>query len=497
MTRFATPTANGVSAINVSSMNDKTLNRLFFIAGFLTLVIYYGLIHPLVPFDTDDWLNLTISRPFYPSLHCWNPTKVFPERLEPAVAFIAARYVSSLTGDYVNALIMVNAIVVSFFITLYLYLVQRLLTHRFHLSKSTSFCIVIVFTLLHFLILKTGNAGNDYLWYAEDSNCYYHYIVSNLLNACLVLWLMTNDTRTLMKGWRTAILLLISYFALCSNLYSTVILIAYVGAILLYDLIASPKDKPQWLILYIRQHLYFLMLIVLWLGVQLIEINGIRANTYGHVDDSLSEYILLTVQSLLAVRFNVGTVILLSLVILTAKAYDTISGGHTTFHIGKRQVLLLLSATLSLLYLILLSSKVKPENVQKGQVIFSWTFYLLLLAIICLGYLCSKTKILRCLLPLAILLLVFNIRNIRTEYLGVQCLWGTNEYECIATDRDIINQVRYAEALGMDTVAISVPKFDLKDNWPLAFDCGFAVGNTLRKHAVTQRHLKTSFVFDE
>ena len=49
-------------------MKDKTLNRLLFFIGFLILVFYYGLIHPLVPFDTDDWINVTISRPLYPSL---------------------------------------------------------------------------------------------------------------------------------------------------------------------------------------------------------------------------------------------------------------------------------------------------------------------------------------------------------------------------------------------------------------------------------------------
>ena len=85
-------------------MKNKTLNRLLFLIGFLTLVFYYGLIHPLVPFDTDDWINLTISRPLYPSLHSWNPTKVFPERLEPAAATVAV--VALFGNDFMNRLLM-------------------------------------------------------------------------------------------------------------------------------------------------------------------------------------------------------------------------------------------------------------------------------------------------------------------------------------------------------------------------------------------------------
>lgn len=497
MIRFATTTVIGKLDTRTKTMKDKKLNRLLFFAIFLAFVIYYGLIHPLVPFDTDDWMNMTISRPFYPSLHCWNPTKVFPERLEPAAATIAARFVAPIIGDYVNALIFVNAIVVSFFITLYLYLVQRLLTDRFRLSLPCSFCIVVLYAIIHFLILKTKETGNDYLWYAEDCNCYHHYIVSNLLCASLVLWLMLCDVNKLMKGWRVIVLVIVTYFALCSNLYSTVILIAFVGAKLVYELLAHNKKESKWLGNYIKRHSYFLVVLFLWLVVQLIEINGIRANTYGHVDDSLWEYIQLSTQNLLALRFNIGIITILTLVLLGAKSYHTLVDHHRMNHIGKQQVILLLAAFLSLLYLILLSSKVKPENMLKGQIVFSWVFFLLLLIILCLGYLCSRIKWFRCLLPLFFFLLVFNIRNVKSEFLGVQCLWGTTEYECIDKNRDIINQVRFAEAMGRDSVIIRVPKFEYKDNWPLAFDCGFAVGYTLRKHVVVRRHLKTTFSLEE
>ena len=477
-------------------MKDKTLNRLLFITGFLILLFYYGLIHPLVPFDTDDWMNLTITRPFYPSLHCWNPTKVFPELLEPTVAKIAVRFITPVIGDYVNALIIANAIVISFFITVYLFLIQKLLTYRFKLSLICSFFVVVIFALLHFFVLKTKPTGNDYLWYAEDCNCYYHYIVSNLLCSILVLCLMIFDVKTLSKGWRAFILGIVTYFALCSNLYSTVILIAYAGATLIYDLVASKKSEAKWMTTYIQQHSYYLIVMLLWLVVQMIEVNGIRANSYGHVDDSLYEYIWLSIQNLFAVRFNIVVLVFVFISIVGAKTYDIFIGHHGILHIGKRQVIILLAAVLSLLYLTLLSSKVNPENMKKGQVIFSWAFYFLLMTILCLGYLCSKIKGIRCLLPLAIIIVVFIIQNIRSEFLGVQCLWGTSEYECIYTNRDIIDQVRFTEALGQDSVTIHVPKFDYKDNWPLASDCSFSIGNTLSKHKIIRRKLKSSFDFE-
>jgi O-antigen ligase len=94
--------------------------------------------------------------------------------LEPVVAMFAVRFITPIIGDYINALILANAIVVSFFITCYLYFVQKLLNDKFQLSPLSNFCIIVLFVLLHFLILKTKETGNDHLLYAEDCNCYYH-----------------------------------------------------------------------------------------------------------------------------------------------------------------------------------------------------------------------------------------------------------------------------------------------------------------------------------
>ena len=491
------PMENGELVIRIPTMKNKILYRLLLVLSFIAFIFFFGQIHPLVPFDTDDWMNMSIERPLHPSLNWWNPTKVFPENLEPAVAMLAASFIASIIGDYINALILTNALVVSFFITCYLYFVQKLLNDKFRLSPLSNFCIMALFVLLHFLLLKTKETDNDYLLYAEDCNCYYHYIIPNLLCSCLVLWLMRHESFDWKNYIQTTIIILITYLALCSNLYSTVILIAYIGAKLLYDLFKCNKKERRWMVIFIKQYAYGIIVIFLWLIVQLIEVNGIRANAYGHVNDPFAEMVMSTIKSSFVVQFNIGVVFFAALTFLSAKILDYKSGQHSIFHIGKRQIVILLATILSFLYLILLSSKVKPENMQKGEVIFSYTFFILLLLILSVGYLCSRIKVLRYFLPLLILLVTFNIRNVRSAFLGVQCLWGTSEYECIAYDRNFIDQVRHSEALGQDSVTILVPKFDLKDNWPLAFDSSEGICVTLSKHSVIKRYIKSDFKLQE
>ena len=140
------------------------------------------------------------------------------------------------------------------------------------------------------------------------------------------------------------------------------------------------KNANRWLVLYIRRHAYYLIVLLLWWLIQLIEMNGKRANTYGHLEDSMFDFFPQTVQALFTIHFNFGVIAFVTLALVGAKAQNILCGDHKILHIGKRQIIILLAAFLSLVYLVLLSSEVNPDNIQKGQIIFSWIFFLLLLS---------------------------------------------------------------------------------------------------------------------
>ena len=92
---------------------------LFYLLLFLGFFIFFAEVHPIIPFDADDWINMSFNRKAVPSLNYWNPTKVFPECFQPLVGLFAAYVVSPLVGDYLNALVYSHAITVSLFIILY------------------------------------------------------------------------------------------------------------------------------------------------------------------------------------------------------------------------------------------------------------------------------------------------------------------------------------------------------------------------------------------
>ena len=78
---------------------------IFFGLIFLSIVIFFTTAHPLVPYDGDDWLNLSILRKTVPMTGAYNPIKVLPETLFPLVGLVAAYVVYPLIGDYILSLI--------------------------------------------------------------------------------------------------------------------------------------------------------------------------------------------------------------------------------------------------------------------------------------------------------------------------------------------------------------------------------------------------------
>lgn len=198
---------------------------------FIIFFVFYAKIHPIVPFDNDDWDTMVAMRGFYPSMSCWNPTRLFPECLQPVVATISAFVITPMVGDYIYAMVYCNAFIVSLFILLFLYSCHRLLTRHFGMGDLCSCALLSIFVLFHFLILRQETGLSDYLWYSLDQDCYYYYTIPNLLCSSLVIYLISRGNQLPHSVRGRSILFILTYLGLCSNLFSTIILTAYVGAV--------------------------------------------------------------------------------------------------------------------------------------------------------------------------------------------------------------------------------------------------------------------------
>ena len=468
-------------------------NWIFYTLLFFFFFVFFSLIHPLIPFDSDDWINMGMARRAYPSFAYWNPTKVFPECFEPFVAMFAAYFIAPIIGDYLNALTFTNAAVVSLFIIIYLYSFQRLLEHKYKIGKLFVFSIVVLFAILHFLILKTEWANNEHLWYSHDCNCYYHYTIPNLLCASLVMWLMRNNINTLGNRLSIGILGFVSYLALCSNLYSTIILTAYLGSVLLIDFLHVNHKEPCWITAFVKYHWYPLLIILLWFIIQLIEVNGRRATSYGHLDRPLLEEVALTFNYFLHIQYNPKVIILIIIVFGGATIYYFSNRKKQLAHFGKTPFVLLCSLILSTTYLILLSSRVVSTYILRGDVIFAYAFFLLLLITLCICYLSVNVRYVKMIIPILFFFAILEFNTQGNLFKDVQFKYGLTAQNCLHLNHSYIKQICEADKHGKDTVIIQVPRFNDDDNWPLSIDLSKSIGTTLYKHNITRRNITTLY----
>lgn len=90
--------------MKVNNSNEKKANILFFSLIFIITLVFFTLIHPLYIFDSDDWINIGLERPFIPDTNCFNPIKVFPEILFPLVSIFSTKVFYPLTGDFIGCI---------------------------------------------------------------------------------------------------------------------------------------------------------------------------------------------------------------------------------------------------------------------------------------------------------------------------------------------------------------------------------------------------------
>ena len=120
-------------------------SSLFLILVFIACYVFFYVIHPLAPIDSDDWEFLSKFRLSLPLFNVWNPTRVFPEILQASCGYIAAYVIYHIINDYYNSLVVVNAVVVSAAITVYARFFKVLMEKRFNRTAQQSILLTTLF----------------------------------------------------------------------------------------------------------------------------------------------------------------------------------------------------------------------------------------------------------------------------------------------------------------------------------------------------------------
>ncbi len=432
-------------------------------AVFLSAFVLFAELQPFVIFDTDDWQNISFTRKAIPSPAAQNPTRVFPEIMMPLCANVAAYVIMPLCGvDFVDAFTIVCAMIASLFITVYVGLFYALVRKRCFLEVGTGVLVTAFFYLLHFIVLSQG----VHLFYANSPTNLFYYVLSGLLCASIVLYLMRIDMLDTLFTKRDivkkGVFIAMLYLALISNLFASVIIAAYVGLDLILGLLKTVRRKSG-IEDFFKQSIPKLIVLLAWLIVQFLETLGRRAHTMSETATGLAG-----VGEVCGMLINCDyDVLFIGLVAVIAVAFLFVRvrvKGDVFCGVAMRCIdVCCASAVIVGCYLVLICAFSESAYIRRPDVLFSLFFFIITAMALAIGIFVKCWPHIVLALPIAILFLVcyFHPESDSVAY-------GLTSEDRGAIARDIIEQVQKGVENGDGAITVRVPAFDSVDNWPLS-----------------------------
>lgn len=487
----------------MNAKKKKCLEALWYFAVFAFFFLWFTRIHPLIIFDGDDWTYIAYTRRAIPIWGAWNPAKVFPEVLMPFFSNIILHTLVPLTGDYITGFTLGHALVVSGFITVYAWCLVTIVRRSFSLSRLNSLLVGTLFLVFHFLVFRSKEYGNGYLFHCLDLNCYYNYLLPAIANCCLLMVMMDRSRfeafLSKANATYTGLFYLALYFTIFSNLVDSGILAAYAGSCLLLSLLKQIK-KFQ-LKSYVKENTVWLVTLLMWLVSAIYELSGGRASEVSGFSPlkqlrssiyCLKDAISTCSPVFWACSFTIILLAAVQFLLTRQKGEDE----KTLFH--HFLTLLVGGAALSV-YTVMLCSTTWAGHLYRSEYLFPLFFYGFLLVFLALGYLLKKQSAAAFLLPFLLVVLISDINTSGHTFLNSH----PTDYPtatCADISRDIVNQYLEADAAGLYETTIYVPMHVLnpetEDNWPHSLFLMPRIGSALYEQGILSRPISATFVAD-
>lgn len=449
---------------------DRWTGMIFIGMMFLFFLFFFSKLYPIVISTTDDYYALANHRHVFPTWHGSQPIRVFAEVFMPLASQGASLLFRLFGGNIFDYLTFGYA----FCVAAAMAGLVGVLYHMFRKAgvPALQTCAgLVIFLLMHFWIFKQRQQdGNLYMLYTEYACTYFYYVIPNLMNCILVVWLHTDrDVHELFrpgKYLKKGLFVLFAYFCIFSNIWAGAILAVYLGVRLVSDGIAAIRGKKSfrgWF----REHYVILLLLIVWLVSQVFEMNGVRAagigqsisETFGNIWDAAMRMLR---QVNIRYAFFCGLVIAGGLVFfILHKDWKSLA------LMGK----LFAALVLFIVYFLLSCSKVGTYYVDgRPDVFYGAFFFGGVMVLICLFELLKSIPAVKLVLPFLILFILVECNSMgRTYKDSVVSFRGETLEQHRRVNQDILDQLQQAEAAGQRETKIYVPDYGNVDNWPYAF----------------------------
>lgn len=470
---------------------SKIITFLTVILTFTVSFVFLYKIRPLGIYDSDDWNYVSYTRSLFPNPLEWNPTRILPETWPSLLGIISSYVVYPIKGDYIQSMTFTLAFFVAAMIGIMGYFLTKLLEKVFGLKRSESMAVWFLFLLGSMLIYR-NTEGCQHLFWAEDVTCVFYYTVPGILNAITIMyiWIKNHEKSFKING----VVVFLVYFCINSNMYSSILLVTYLSAVSVTDILdilkkAKRNNTKVAAKDIFKRHLFTVVIDVLWIISIAMESVGGRARMLGDTNGgfNLGDTVRNFVGCITGMNKGwllVNFVLIAGLLVISIKEKKEES--------IKLWLSFALEIAVTAIYLILLCAKVSPLYITDSKALFPVLFPIQLLSAISLGIFIKKWPRISVAMPIVIATLVFMVSYYFPNYRHYNVNQLSYEQSKRVND-DILEQIFDARDKGLTEVTVSVPLHPSTD-WPLAQSYGGRnVAQALYRHGLISDWMNVTF----
>ncbi len=498
---------------------EKVIYSSYFVLVFGFLLVVFLKIHPLVIFNTDDWLYASYDRIGTPLWGEWNPCRVLPENMMSGVTYVCAFVLMPLFDiGFIDATSIGYGIWYSICIMVYFVLFVMFLKKKKQLPLFLVISISLIFFIMHFMVYLrylADGGKNQHMFMALYTTCIFYYAIPNLWNAGLVFYLLTFDVTKIFKERRyvrIGILLVMVYLAIFSDLFQTIILISLISYRILICLIEQIKKHKKQVGKIICETVQNTVLeclsIVLWLISLIFEINGGRSDMIGN-DTTISsipmaikaffDFYKVSLSKMFIVSF-VGVFVVATIIFLVKRKKQNIKDKACLKYILCFTYCLVICSVFE----ILIGAKIYVGYLCRADVMFGCTLYMILIFIVLLIYVLQNIRIFLIFIPLYIYVIISFSIFFSHNFTINSSAWVPYQ-TCKEIGESIVEQITQADSQALKEVTVRVPKFDNINNYPIStvpyeyttFSFGYIVSDALYKYDIIHRPIVVTIQPDE
>ena len=474
---------------------------------FIGLCIFFINVHPIVPYDGDDWLLFSQFRHAVPMTGYWNPSRVFQGIFYPLMGMISAFIVYPLTNDYLFSFAVTLALFLAFSFTfLYASLYKLFLSVSKNRIISAAGCLLVLIFYFGFFKSKYNSV---YMLYALNYTCVVCYILPGLLNSILVSILLRYQIKNVeilpekTGKLKFGFLLLFSYLAVFSILFESIILAGYCLLYIVFTVIREKKYDAKKLA-------YYSFVVFGFLVYCIFEVTGARAgadtiNTFAlNGSTSFFQRMIIGVETSGQLFGQINPVFLVFSVLIFAGAV----GLAAVRFIGSKKLSLDLPGLITLIlvpgsYAVIIIISAYAGALFYPQflmVMYGVFFYYFLLAAFSLIRILEVKKISLIFVPLVFLFFSNELLNGNYRFNDQFSYFWTDQTLSTAKKMELtndwINQVKEADVTGRWEVTLFVPDYPNHNDmphpggyWATSFSAALYI------HRITKRYISVNIEY--